>query len=106
MWLECGLSLLLVAGVPQVGKREQRDAFEALALQAKDREPERRRSAVRALAEFLVEQLPPRMTEDWTRAACERLVRTSEDLRLLATAGLGAAIPASPTPRHKVAKKP
>ena len=52
MWLECGLSLLLVAGVPQVGKREQREAFEALALQAKDREPERRRSAVRALAEF------------------------------------------------------
>ena len=31
MWWECGLSLLLVAGAPQAGKREQQEAFEALA---------------------------------------------------------------------------
>jgi len=52
MWLEGGLALVLLVGVPEVGKREQREAFEALATQARDREPEKRRSAVRALAEF------------------------------------------------------
>lgn len=61
--------------------------------------------AVRALAEFLVEQLPPRMSEDWTRAACERAARSIDDPHILAEAAVRATIAAPPEQRRKARKK-
>ncbi len=100
MWWECGLSLLLVAGAPQAGKREQQEAFEALAAQAREREPEKRRSAVRALAEFggkeawelVLEALadPESKVGDAAQEALGKLVDPRIALELFGAQGLGS----------------